>query len=284
MRVAHRLARSVGTGLITLLFATARSPAQVVPNRTTVYLHPTDVTDARALWVNPAGLGRVAEASIHGDVTVGDPGAAGRLRQLTLGFGSRGFSFGYQRDVFDGGGRGHTYRLGIATSHAGLAAGAAATLYRGGTSGRTWDLGVLYEPGARFVLGGVIASIGQPVVRGVPQRVTFIPGATLRLAGGTGGRGGHAGLALSAHGRITPDSVAGYAFGVLASLRQGSRWPARLLLRLDTDGSLRRAGFALGLSLGGNDLVGAVVTFPGDVSRPNAASLYGVSTRQLKGR
>src|SRR5205814_10636049 len=89
--------------------------------------------------------------------------------------------------------------------------------------------------------------------------------------GGRGGQGGHAGLALSAHGRITPDSVAGYAFGVRASLREGSRWPARLLLRLDTDGSLRRAGFALGLSLGGNDLVGAVVTFPGDVSRPDAA-------------
>src|SRR5437764_538535 len=101
---------------------------------------------------------------------------------------------------------------------------------------------------------------------------------------GRRGWGGHAGLALSAHGRITPDSVAGYAFGVRASLREGSRWPARLLLRLDTDGSLRRAGFALGLSLGGNDLVGAVVTFPGDVSRPDAASLYGVSTRQVKRR
>src|SRR5439155_22539694 len=82
-----------------LLFAPTRAPAQVVPNRTTLYLHPTDVTGAGALWVNPAGLGRLAEASIHADVTVGDPGAAGRLRQLTLGFASRGFSLGYQRDV-----------------------------------------------------------------------------------------------------------------------------------------------------------------------------------------
>src|SRR2546425_9566772 len=44
----------------------------------------------------------------NADVTVGDPGAAGRLRQLSLGFNSRGLSFGYQRDVFDGGLRGHT--------------------------------------------------------------------------------------------------------------------------------------------------------------------------------
>ena len=261
-----------------LLFATTSSPAQVVPNRTTLYLHPTDVTGARALWVNPAGLGRLAEASIHADVTVGDPGAAGRLRQLTLGFASRGFSLGYQRDVFDGGLRGHTYRMAVATSHAGLAAGAAATLYRGGTSGRTWDLGVLYQAGARLAVGGVIASIGQPVVRGVPQRVTFIPGATLRF-GGSG-----AGGALSAHGRITPDSVAGYAFGLRAGLREGARAPVRVLLRLDTDGSLRRAGLAFGLSLGGKDLVGAVVTLPGDASRVDAASLYGVSTREVKGR
>src|SRR2546428_12640355 len=102
------------------------APAQVAPTRPTLYLHPPDVTDARALWVNPAGLGRFQEASLHLDLTVGDPGAAGRLRQLTLGFNSRGFSFGYQRDVFDGGVRGHTYRLGFAGGGAGLAAGGAA--------------------------------------------------------------------------------------------------------------------------------------------------------------
>ena len=114
--------------------------------------------------------------------------------------------------------------------------------------------------------------------RGVPQRVTFIPGATLRF-GGSG-----AGGALSAHGRITPDSVAGYAFGLRVGLREGARAPVRVLLRLDTDGSLRRAGLAFGLSLGGKDLVGAVVTLPGDASRVDAASLYGVSTREVKGR
>src|SRR5207249_9732248 len=111
---------------LALLLAAASASAQVAANRTTLYLHPTDVTDARALWVNPAGLGRFQEASLHLDLTVGDPGAAGRLRQLTLGFNSRGFSFGYQRDVFDGGVRGHTYRLGFAGGPAGAAGGGAA--------------------------------------------------------------------------------------------------------------------------------------------------------------
>src|SRR5205807_2095321 len=85
---------------------TAFVAAQVVPNRATLYLYPSDVTDARAVWVNPAGSGRFEEASLNLDLTVGDPGAAGRLRQLTLGLSSRGLSFGYQRDVFDPGGRG----------------------------------------------------------------------------------------------------------------------------------------------------------------------------------
>src|SRR2546426_5316367 len=76
--------RSAGPCLLLLALA-ASAQAQVAPNRTTLYLHPTEVGDARALWVNPAGLGRFEEASVHLDLTVGDPGASGRLRQVTLG-------------------------------------------------------------------------------------------------------------------------------------------------------------------------------------------------------
>ncbi len=256
-----------------LLCAAAAAPAQVVPNRTTAYLHPADVTDARALWVNPAGLGRVHEASLHLDVTVGDPGVAGRLRQLTLGLSSRGFMFGYQRDIFGGGGRGHTYRVGFAGGHRGLAAGAAITMYRGSTKGSGWDLGVLYDLGQSLSVGGVLANIGQPVVRDSLQPFTTIPGATLRLFGSR--------AALSAHGRLTSDAVLGYAFGLRAGVREGSALAVRLLARLETDRSLRRTGLAFGLSVGGGDLLGIVATTPGDVGRIDALSLYAVSTRRL---
>src|SRR2546427_7286033 len=158
-----------------------RSSAQVAANRTTLYLHPTDVTDARALWVNPAGLGRFEEASLHADLTVGDPGAAGRLRQLTLVFNSRGFSFGYQRDVFDGGVRGHTYRLGFAGGRAGLAAGVAAALYRGGTSGAGWGAGIQYDATPQGTVGGGIEKVGQPTVRDSTLRAPYGPRATVRL-------------------------------------------------------------------------------------------------------
>ena len=257
-----------------LLVLPAGLAAQVAPNRTTVYLHPTDVTDARALWVNPAGLGRFLEASLHLDLTVGDPGAAGRLRQFTVGLNSRGFAVGYQRDVFTGGTRSHTYRIGFAGSQKQLAGGFAAALYRGSRSSTGWEAGVLYDAAPGCTVGGVIENIGRPLVGDSSLPVTFVPGATLRVGGARG--------ALSADGRFTADGVVGYAVGVRAGLHEGGALPLRLLARLDTDRSLRRTGFAFGLSLGGPDLVGAVATTPETLGRVDAVSLYGLSTRRFK--
>jgi hypothetical protein len=255
------------------VFAAAQQVGGVAPNRATAYLHPTDVRDPRALWVNPAGLGVLREASVYAEIAVEDPGARGRLRQLSAGFNARGLAFGYQRDVFDGGRRGHTYRLGLAGASKGLAAGGAMALYRGDTKGTGWDVGAsyLFEGGAALTVGGVVANIGQPVVRGLDQRLTFIPGATWRPLGPA--------AALSVHARITPDSVMGYAFGV-SWQGSGGRFPIGVLARLDTDGGLRRGAFAVGLSIGGPDRVGAVVSTPGDLSGVDAASLWGLSTRE----
>lgn len=247
---------------------------QVAPNRATAYLHPTDVRDARALWVNPAGLGVLREASVYAEVAVGDPGARGRLRQVNAGFNARGLALGYQRDILDAGGRGHTYRLGLAGAASQFAAGLAIAYYRGdGTNGTGWDVGASYEWLAGLTVGGVIRNIGQPVVRGLQQRVTFVPGATWHPAAVAAG--------LSLHARVTPDSVAAYAFGL--SWRTGttqSRWPLEIIARLDTDGGLRRGAFALGLSIGNRDRVGAVVSTPGDASSIDGVSLYGLATRE----
>src|SRR2546430_15076346 len=60
--------RTVGLSLPLLLLASG-AVAQVVPNNAALYLPPTDVSDARALWVNPAGLGHFPEASVHLDLT-----------------------------------------------------------------------------------------------------------------------------------------------------------------------------------------------------------------------
>lgn len=263
-----------GAALAALLVVPRLAAAQeVAPNRATAYLHPSDVRDARALWVNPAGLAVLREASIYAEVAVQDPATStGRLRQISAGFNSRGLAFAYQRDVFDGGRRGHTYRVGLAGSSEGLAAGAAMALYRGDTKGTGWDFGVLYTPKALEALTAavVITNVGQPVVRSLEQRLTFIPGVTWRPLGPAS--------ALSMHGRITPDSVMGYAFG-LAWQGSGGRFPIGVLARLETDGGLRRGQFSLGISVGGPDRVGAVVSTPGDLSSLETASLWGLATR-----
>ena len=267
--------RTVGLSVPLWLIATGAF-AQVAPNRAALYLYPTDATDARALWVNPAGLGRAEQASVHIDVTVGDPGSGGRLRQLTTSLSSRGFALGYQRDLFDGGVRGHTYRLGFAGGERRLAAGVAAALYRGGTSGTGWDVGAVYDLTPSLTIGATVANVGRPVVRDSTLPVTYTPGATFRLSG--------ARAAFSADAQMTSDGVTGYAFGATAGLRQGTPLPLGILLRVDTDRSLRRAAFAFGLSVGKQDLVGAVATTPGDLGRLDAVSLYGVSTRRLTRR
>jgi hypothetical protein len=271
--------RTAGLSLLAAVLLTARPPAclsaQLAPNRATAYLHPTDVRDARALWVNPAGLGVLREASVYAELAIDQPGAQGRLRQVDAGFNARGLSFGYQRDVFDGGERGHTYRLGLAGNADNLAAGFAVTQYRGtNTSPVTgWDAGVVYAWRPSLTVGGVIANIGQPSVRGVEQRVTFVPGVTWRPRGLA---------ALSAHARITTDSVLSYAFG-LSWLGTG-RLPIGVLARLDTDGGFRRGAFSFGISIGGPDRVGVVASTPGDASRIETVSLYGVSSRRPVGR
>ncbi len=261
---------------LTVIVLTVQPPnrltaQQVASNRSTTYLFPTDVRDARAIWVNPAGLGVQREASIYAEVNVGDPGAKGRLRQINAGFNARGLSFAYQRDVLDDGQRGHTYRFGLAGGSGGLAAGFDVTHYRGdGAKATGWDLGASYVVHPSLNLGLVVTNIGQPVVRGLPQRLTYIPGATWRPSR-------LAAFGFSTYARITPDWVERYAFGV--TWRTVGR-PIEIIARMDTDRGFRRGAFVLGLSLGGENRVGAVVSTPGDVSRIEGASVYGLATRE----
>lgn len=249
--------------------ATARAlPAQVAPNRSAVYLFPSDVQDTRALWVNPAALAILREASVGFDVTVGNPGALGRLEQFTLGLNSRGLSFGYQRDIFDNGVRGNTYRIGLAGASHGLAAGAAAALYRGQTSELGWEFGLTYMPQPMFRFAAVLVNVGAPVVRGFKQETGLVPSITFIAPA--------AGLSASAMGTVLGGPAA-YAFGL--AWRATGSLPLGLLARMDTDGSLRRGAFAFGLSFGRGDQAGLVGTTPGDLSSVDAATLYGVSSR-----
>jgi len=267
-------------GLIAVAVLTAQPPSRltaqsVAPNLATAYLFPTDVHDARAIWVNPAGLGTMRDASIYAELGVGDPGSRGRLRQINAGFNSRGLSFGYQRDMLDNGVRGTTLRLGLAGGARGIAGGFAIARYSGnGANATGWDIGLSYDALSQLTVGVVAANLGQPIVRGLRQRFNFIPGVTWHPRP-------IAALAFSTAAHITTDSVLSYAFGLAwRTSRATSRWPIEVIARMDTDNGLRRGAFALGFSIGGENRFGAVATSPGDVSRIDGASLYGLVTRE----
>ena len=268
-----------GWCLIVTAALTAQPPhrltaQQVAPNRATDYLFPTTVQDARAIWVNPARLGVLREASIYAELSVEDPGSKGRLRQINGGFNSRGLSLGYQRDILDNGVRGSTYRLGLAGGSGGLAAGFDIARYEGGGTHATgWDLGTSYVPLPSLTLALVATNLGQPIVRGLRQRLTLVPGFTWQPPPIPA-------LGLSADAQITPDSVASYAFGASWRAAGASRWPIEIIARVDTDRGLRRGAFAFGLSIGGQDRGGLVASTPGGVSRISGLSLYGVSARE----
>lgn len=256
---------------LALLVGATTLEGQVAPNRNTQYLFPAEPGDARAIWLNPGALGLAGTLSVALDLTVTRPGPGGHLGQLSAGFTSRHFSFGYQRDRLSDTLTGHTYRLALWGSDARLGAGLAAAVYRGGDGGTGWDLGAVYRLHPRITVGGVLGNIGQPVVRGARLRVQLVPGVSLHTPDGR--------LALSGQGVATPDSVLGFAAGFRAALPL--RWPVRLLARVDTDRSARRTALAFGMSVGGLDQVGLLVTTPGDASEIGAASLYGVSARRL---
>lgn len=241
--------------------------AQVAINRSDAYLFPSEADDARALWVNPAGLGIRQEASVYFDLTVANPGSLGQLRQLNLGFNARGLAFGYQRDQFSGGVRGSTYKLGFGAGEGRMAVGLGAALYRGDTKGTGWDLGATYKAASSLVLAGVIANIGQPNVRGLVQRVQYTASAALQVAPGIG------------FGALAQANTSGMkAYGVDGRFEFDPGFPLGFIVRLDTDQKLRRSQFALGVSIGGQGKMGLVATTPGNVSGVNNLTLFGLTS------
>ena len=131
------------------------------------YLFGVEVHDARALWVNPAGLAVIPEASIMGEVVMDrliDGGLA--LGQYSAGFSSQGLAFGFRHDRLTDTLSMNTFRLGAARALGRIIFGLAATFYTNADfdSKRTLDLGARLALAPKLELGAAVQHIGQPVV------------------------------------------------------------------------------------------------------------------------
>ena len=103
------------------------------------------------------------------------------------------------------------------------------------------------------------------------QTEALVSGVTLRPVGSL--------LALSLQGTFGPTGDRGYAGEVRAQLP--APLPLGFLARVDTDRSWHRRAIVIGISWGGEDQAGLVASAPGDASRLDALSAYGLSARRL---
>ena len=256
--------------------AALRSP------RSTDYLFAADVQDARALWVNPAGLGTYLQASVMGELVVDRlvvPGGDLALAQYTVAFNSRGFSAGYSHDRFNGvDAANSTIRVALARGFGGLAFGASLSFYSADVSQRGLDLGIRYEPAPAFALAAVVRDIGKPILRDSTVHPRGLVAATGYLLQGQATLSGEV-IATERPALQTGYDVRYRAGG---SLKSGGRLPVGAIVSFDLANNLKVDRWSVGLSIGGADqFIGTTsVLAGGGSSALERLAVTGVATRR----
>ncbi len=270
--------------LVTAIAGTAAPlSGQAVRSRSADYLFAATPSDARALWVNPAGPGLlVSGASIMAEAAVDFPqDSSVRFAQWTLGFSSRGLSLGYQRDRFGEDPNTGTLRAGIALPFRKGSVGTSFSWYHGSAADSAshfgLDLGLRYRPLGMLDLGLVVRNVGRPAPRLQKLPVTGVLGANLMFVPQ------HAALQVEAAAAERLDA-SGYDLGYRAGiiLSAGGSVPFSLLTSLELDSDFKLGSWVLGLVIGGRDsgtLVASGPTGSGNDTRLQRMSLTGVATR-----
>jgi hypothetical protein len=270
--------------LLVAALAAAAAPAsgQAVRSRSADYLFAATPTDARALWVNPAGLALLTGASVMAEAAIDFPqDSSVRFAQWTLGFNSRGLSVGYQRDRFGEDPNTGTLRFGLALPFKRGSVGASFSLYHGApddtASHRGFDFGARYRPLEMIDLGLVVRNIGRPMPRLEKSPVTGVLGANLTFVPQ------HAALQLEAAAAERLEA-SGYDLGYRAGiiLASGGSLPFSLLTSLELDSDFKLNSWVLGVVIGGKDsgsLIASGPTGSGVDTRLQRLSVTGVATR-----
>lgn len=221
--------------------------AQSVSPRSRDYLFITNVADVRALWVNPAGLALVPEASILGELTFERLGGDLRVEQYAIGFNSRGVSIGYQRTRLVGEKPVGILSTGFGFPFRGGSLGVAVSRYRqDSTKSYGVDFGLIFAPSIAVQLGLAVRHLGRPTVRGADLPVTTIGAAqmTLSIMQLT--------WETAAAERLEPDG-SGFDFMHRAGVRLAllKQLPVMLIGAVDLASNVRIDRFNVGFSIGG---------------------------------
>ena len=221
--------------------------AQSVSPRSQDYLFLTNVADVRALWVNPAGLVLVPEASIIAELTFERLGGDLRVEQYALGFNSRGVSIGYQRNRLVGEKALSTLSTGFGFPFRGGSLGVAFSRHaQDSIKSYGVDFGLIYVPSIAVQLGLAVRDVGRPTVLGADLPVTTVGAAqiTLSVVQLT--------WETAAAERLEPDD-SGFDFTHRAGARLAllKRLPVMVIGAADMGSNLRIDRLNLGFSIGG---------------------------------
>ena len=179
-----RSAIALAVGLAGATASAGRLTAQVLPAQPARYLLTTEVDDARALWVNPAGLARRLEASIGADVGV-DRFANGavQLSQYGATVASRGLAVSWVHDRYPGGRYVNAYAVGAGLGDEQFSGGVTRRWYRGLVDVSAWDVALRAATANGLQLSVVGRGFGSPLPDST-YRPTLVPGASAALLDG----------------------------------------------------------------------------------------------------
>ena len=269
--------RSIPLTVLSVLLFTSGAAGQALPPRSQGYVLTPLAEDVRALWVNPAGLALVREASIMAEAVFNQPDDSNvRVMQWSVGFNTRGLSAGYQRDRLVTGTSNQLLRIGLARPFRGGAAGIDFSFYWSDVSDRALSVGITYHLLPSVAASLVLRHIGQPVVAGVKSPFTGVAGL-----GWTGAE-----KSLQIAGEVQASDRLS-ASGLDMSYRAGARissprpFPIAAIAAIELGGAADTDQFFIGLALGGNRRLVLGSTFlSGSTSGLDVVHLTGLATNR----
>ena len=233
------------------------------------YLLTTDAVDARALWVNPAGLVRQVEASLGADVTADRfaPGTGARLSQYGATIANRGIAAGWVHDRYQNGPALNIYAVGLGLGDERLSAGITHRWFAGALKGSSWDVAARIASREGDQVSLVASNLGSPRLSDSTfLGATLVPGALLSLLAGR--------LQAAGEWEVATRGWRSQAIrlGGMVAVSPG----VALSLRADLSPGFKRRDFALALTLAGpKGRAGGFALLPGGANEVDALGLSG---------
>lgn len=213
-------------------------PVPIPPSQPARYFLTTEAADARALWVDPAGLARQPEASLGAEMAADRFDSGGvQLRQWGATIASRGVAAGWVHDRYPGGASLDLYDIGLGLGDERFSAGAAHRWYRGIVRGSAWDIGIRGAAWNGLDLSLLAKDVGSPRLGDTTYWATLVPGFLVRLFGDRLQAGGD--WELAPHGWQSIEIHAGGAVAIGAGLS--------LLVRADLAPDFKRRALVIAL-------------------------------------